>query len=125
MKHSGPIPVSGEREAAEALVRAADPVRGDVAMAPRHLNKKTNALYKTEICRNWDESGECRYGRSCQFAHGSTELRTVQRHCQWKTKTCLAWINGGCTYGSRCCYARESLLLLLSSSFFFCFSLGC
>jgi hypothetical protein len=79
--------------------------------APRHLNKKTNTLYKTEMCRNWAEMGECRYGRSCQFAHGKRELRTVHRHGQWKTKTCLAWLNGGCTYGSRCCYAREYCLL--------------
>lgn len=76
-------------------------------MVPRHLNKKTNTLYKTEMCRNWDESGECRYGRSCQFAHGGKDLRHVDRHGQWKTKTCLAWVNGGCTYGSRCCYARK------------------
>ncbi|KAI5776178.1 hypothetical protein EDC01DRAFT_625673, partial [Geopyxis carbonaria] len=65
--------------------------------------------YKTEMCKNWSEIGECRYGRSCQFAHGKKELRYVQRHGQWKTKTCLAWANGGCTYGSRCCYARESI----------------
>lgn len=79
-------------------------------LPPRHLNKKTNALYKTEMCRNWNEIGECRYGRSCQFAHGKKELRTVPRHGQWKTKTCMAWLHGGCTYGSRCCYARELLL---------------
>lgn len=79
-------------------------------LPPRHLNKKTNALYKTEMCRNWNEIGECRYGRSCQFAHGKKELRTVPRHGQWKTKTCMAWLHGGCTYGSRCCYARGLLL---------------
>ena len=112
--------MAGEKRAADTLVQPANPICGDTVLAPRHLNKKTNALYKTEICRNWDESGECRYGRSCQFAHGGAELRTVQRHCQWKTKTCLAWINGGCTYGSRCCYAREPplfLFLFLSLSF--------
>ncbi|KAH0613843.1 uncharacterized protein H6S33_005729 [Morchella sextelata] len=77
------------------------------SLPPRHLNKKTNALYKTEMCRNWNEIGECRYGRSCQFAHGKKELRIVPRHGQWKTKTCMAWLHGGCTYGSRCCYAHE------------------
>jgi hypothetical protein len=102
-----------ENVASQALVRAAELIRGDcVIQSPRHSNKKTNTLYKTEMCRNWDESGECRYGRSCQFAHGSSELRTVKRHGQWKTKTCLAWVNGGCTYGSRCCYARKFPLIL-------------
>jgi hypothetical protein len=76
-------------------------------LPPRHLNKRTNTLYKTEMCRNWNEVGDCRYGRSCQFAHGQKELRVVARHGQWKTKTCMAWLHGGCTYGSRCCYARE------------------
>jgi len=80
-------------------------------LPPRHLDKKTNALYKTEMCRNWNEVGDCRYGRSCQFAHGQKELRVVARHGQWKTKTCMAWLHGGCTYGSRCCYAREHLVL--------------
>ncbi|KAI5850609.1 hypothetical protein BZA05DRAFT_374237 [Tricharina praecox] len=82
--------------------------RQSVPLTPRHANKKTNNLYKTEMCRNWSEVGECKYGKSCQFAHGAQELRVVQRHGQWKTKTCLAWVNGGCTYGSRCCYARKS-----------------
>lgn len=87
------------------------------SLPPRHLNKKTNALYKTEMCRNWNEIGECRYGRSCQFAHGKKELRIVPRHGQWKTKTCMAWLHGGCTYGSRCCYARkfQSLFQLIVS----------
>ncbi|KAF8429671.1 hypothetical protein EV426DRAFT_557052 [Tirmania nivea] len=68
---------------------------------------KYNPLYKTEMCRNWSEMGHCRYGRTCQFAHGRTELRQVPRHNQWKTKTCGAWLNGTCSYGHRCCYARE------------------
>jgi len=80
-------------------------------LPPRHLDKRTNALYKTEMCRNWNEVGDCRYGRSCQFAHGQRELRDVARHGQWKTKTCMAWLHGGCTYGSRCCYAREPLVI--------------
>ncbi|XP_008811573.1 zinc finger CCCH domain-containing protein 9-like [Phoenix dactylifera] len=34
-----------------------------------------NSLYKTEICRSWDELGFCRYGSKCQYAHGKEELR--------------------------------------------------
>lgn len=37
-------------------------------------------LYKTELCRSWEEKGSCRYGSKCQFAHGEEELRLVQRH---------------------------------------------
>lgn len=30
--------------------------------------------YKTELCKNW-ESGHCRFGAACTFAHGEFELR--------------------------------------------------
>jgi len=36
--------------------------------------------YKTELCRSWEETGYCRYGDKCQFAHGRQELRIVTRH---------------------------------------------
>ncbi|ERM95892.1 hypothetical protein AMTR_s00060p00156120 [Amborella trichopoda] len=36
-------------------------------------------LYKTDICRAWDDRGACRYGSKCQFAHGKEELRPVMR----------------------------------------------
>lgn len=31
--------------------------------------------YKTKMCRNFMETGKCRYGRVCQFAHGTKELK--------------------------------------------------
>ena len=31
--------------------------------------------YKTKMCRNYMETGKCRYGRVCQFAHGTKELK--------------------------------------------------
>ncbi|XP_030944776.1 uncharacterized protein LOC115969298 [Quercus lobata] len=33
------------------------------------------SVNKTDICRSWEESGTCRYGFKCQFAHGKEELR--------------------------------------------------
>lgn len=79
---------------------------------PRHANPKTNELYKTELCKNHEETGTCKYGRACQFAHGRDELRPILRHEHWRSKTCLAWLHGGCSYGSRCCYARRFLFML-------------
>ena len=32
-------------------------------------------MYKTRMCRNYTETGRCKYGRVCQFAHGMKELR--------------------------------------------------
>lgn len=46
---------------------------------PSANNRKTS-LYKTELCRSWEEKGSCRYGPKCQFAHGEEELKKVQRH---------------------------------------------
>ncbi|KAK1301317.1 hypothetical protein QJS10_CPB12g01323 [Acorus calamus] len=35
------------------------------------------SLYKTEICGSWIDSGFCRFGPRCQFAHGKEELRPL------------------------------------------------
>jgi hypothetical protein len=43
-------------------------------------NNRKLGLYKTELCRSWEEKGTCRYGTKCQFAHGEEELRRVSRH---------------------------------------------
>lgn len=43
-------------------------------------NNRKLGLYKTELCRSWEEKGSCRYGAKCQFAHGEEELRKVSRH---------------------------------------------
>jgi Zinc finger C-x8-C-x5-C-x3-H type (and similar) len=43
-------------------------------------NNRKLGLYKTELCRSWEEKGTCRYGTKCQFAHGEDELRIVSRH---------------------------------------------
>ena len=43
-------------------------------------NNRKLGLYKTELCRSWEEKGSCRYGGKCQFAHGEDEIRKVARH---------------------------------------------
>jgi hypothetical protein len=52
-----------------------------------------NPLYKTELCRSWEETGACRYGAKCQFAHGGEELRQVQRHPKYKTEASHAFFS--------------------------------
>lgn len=60
-------------------------------------------LYKTEFCRSWRETGTCRYGAKCQFAHGEHELRPVLRHPKYKTEVCRNFSETGtCPYGTRC-----------------------
>ncbi|KAJ3046815.1 hypothetical protein HK097_000488, partial [Rhizophlyctis rosea] len=66
---------------------------------------KKLSLYKTELCRSWEETGYCRYASKCQFAHSIVELRPVDRHPKYKTEMCKTfWEKGTCPYGKRCCF---------------------
>lgn len=64
--------------------------------------------YKTELCRGFQETGSCKYGTKCQFAHGEEELRGLYRHPKYKTEPCRTFYNFGyCPYGSRCHFIHE------------------
>ncbi|KAM4627922.1 uncharacterized protein ACJ7VT_002812 [Polymixia lowei] len=64
--------------------------------------------YKTELCRGYQESGSCKYGSKCQFAHGEAELRGLYRHPKYKTEPCRTFYNFGyCPYGMRCHFIHE------------------
>lgn len=67
------------------------------------------SLYKTELCRSFEETGTCRYGNKCQFAHGKAELRPVARHPKYKTEVCKTFYTvGTCPYGKRCRFIHTS-----------------
>ncbi|KAK7064516.1 hypothetical protein R3P38DRAFT_3165546 [Favolaschia claudopus] len=73
-------------------------------------NNRKLGLYKTELCRSWEEKGTCRYAGKCQFAHGEEELRNVTRHPKYKTEICRTfWVSGSCPYGKRCCFIHTEL----------------
>lgn len=66
-------------------------------------NQGNSSRYKTELCRPFEESGSCKYGDKCQFAHGGHELRTLARHPKYKTELCRTYhTTGFCPYGPRC-----------------------
>lgn len=70
--------------------------------------EKRARLYKTEICRTFEETGTCRYGARCQFAHTPAELRPTPRHPRYKTEVCRTyWELGTCPYGKRCCFIHD------------------
>jgi len=67
-------------------------------------------LYKTELCRAYEERGQCRYGEKCQFAHGHADLRSLDRHPKYKTEMCRTYHSTGfCPYGSRCHFVHNEL----------------
>ncbi|XP_067638505.1 protein TIS11 isoform X2 [Eurosta solidaginis] len=72
---------------------------------PQQIN---TSRYKTELCRPFEEAGECKYGEKCQFAHGYHELRNLQRHPKYKTEYCRTFHSVGfCPYGPRCHFVHN------------------
>jgi butyrate response factor 1 len=72
--------------------------------------KKQKSLYKTELCRNWEETNHCRYGMKCQYAHGAADLRELDRHPKYKTQKCRTFHQtGSCPYGARCTFRHFNL----------------
>ena len=63
--------------------------------------------YKTELCRNWMQEGECEFDKECAYAHGQKELVQKQPsyHKNYKTKICKNFHEntpGKCSYGEKC-----------------------
>ena len=56
------------------------------------------------MCKNFEAQGRCRYGPSCNYAHGLEDLR--QRSTpHFKARNCAFFLEKGvCPYGPRCQY---------------------
>jgi hypothetical protein len=89
-----------------------------------------NNKYKTALCNNFEQSGECRLGDRCHFAHGKEELRNVfdplppnkgmtrsgpkpiqnysggSQPPNYKTSKCRFYESGHCKYGKSCNFAH-------------------
>lgn len=66
--------------------------------------------YKTELCKSWLTTGNCKYCQKCQFAHGEDELRPVLRHPKYKTEICRSYSSTGtCPYGNRCRFIHSDV----------------
>jgi len=68
--------------------------------------------YKTELCKNWELRGTCKFGDKCSFAHGRHELQNkTALHTKYKTKPCKQYHQiGYCPYGQRCQYLHKEAL---------------
>lgn len=65
--------------------------------------------YKRELCNNYRETGWCRYGLNCNYAHGREELRTKTHGNKKINKTCMHYHGIGiCMFGIRCRYIHET-----------------
>eukprot|EP01012_Entosiphon_sulcatum_P015967 TRINITY_DN2093_c0_g1_i1.p1 TRINITY_DN2093_c0_g1~~TRINITY_DN2093_c0_g1_i1.p1 ORF type:complete len:403 (+),score=29.16 TRINITY_DN2093_c0_g1_i1:172-1380(+) len=65
---------------AAALAAASGPAAalGAVAAAAILSNPALNPRFKTKLCTNWQQTGNCPYRHTCLFAHGTAELRSLQ-----------------------------------------------
>ena len=76
----------------------------DLNYQPNNVKKSVPIKYKTEIWRNWENEGFCRFGDECIFAHGSQELnRKVTVASNYKTKICKQFTEHPfyCPYGEK------------------------
>lgn len=66
-------------------------------------------LYKTEMCILMQETGKCRWGLHCKFAHTKTELRHRPRCAKFKTEPCHNYHDPEkeCRFGSKCQYYHD------------------
>jgi len=66
---------------------------------------KQKHLYKTVLCRLWEETGACKFGDRCHYAHGAPDLRPVQKHPKYKTEKCRMFHETGiCPFGQGCSF---------------------
>ncbi|KAF9535500.1 hypothetical protein CPB83DRAFT_888206 [Crepidotus variabilis] len=112
-QYSGPYGLGAPATAQSGIPlenSATSPVSSNGQQGGPSANNRKLGLYKTELCRSWEEKGSCRYGAKCQFAHGEEELRRVSRHPKYKTEICKTfWVSGSCPYGKRCCFIHTEL----------------
>ena len=85
-----------------SLQRAAS----QITDAARELH---TAKSKTESCRNWANTGTCRYGAACRFAHG--DVQSVQSSpvhtAPARKRICPYHQNGHCLKGANCNYSHD------------------
>lgn len=75
--------------------------------ADRNAFFHNQSKYKRELCNNYRESGWCRYGLNCNYAHGEEELRGDFRR-EKINKKCMHYHGIGiCMFGTRCRYIHD------------------
>merc|ERR1712100_403077 len=63
---------------------------------------------KRDLCRKFQDTGNCNRGSTCPNAHGEAELGKLAFVLYDKVKLtiCNAWERGRCSYGGKCLHAH-------------------
>jgi len=94
-------------------IDSADTQIGELLNSTLKPKKKTavdDTKYKTELCKKFEGTGYCPYGKKCKFAHGKEELneKFLSNKRRYKSKKCNSFHTVmTCPYGSRCLFAHE------------------
>ena len=90
------------------------PVAADRPAYERAFEQTGVLRFKSKLCKPFEETGRCRYGSSCNFAHGAEELsggRTERDAFKddflKKTRMCRHFVTQGvCPFGDTCGFAH-------------------
>jgi hypothetical protein len=82
---------------------------------------KLDPKYKTELCKKFQNTGQCPYGYKCRFAHGKDELISKNQGKNYKKRLCKSFYEKGyCPYGSRCNFRHfEKSLSEINISYYY------
>jgi len=82
---------------------------------------KFDPKYKTELCKKFQNTGQCPYGYKCRFAHGEEELISKHKGKNYKKRPCKTFFEKGfCPYGSRCNFQHnEKSFFDINFSFYY------
>ncbi|CAE7311005.1 zfp36l2-A [Symbiodinium natans] len=72
-------------------------------MPSEYTPEVVQSLKNTRMCK-FVESGHCRRGQACNFAHSKEDLRPQPNLVS--TRLCAQFSAGGCRYGRRCRFAH-------------------
>jgi hypothetical protein len=124
---SGTAAAPASAPAPAASTQAVSPTPASRPSTRRQIEEESERpaqLYKTRMCKNFEQNGSCKFGEKCNFAHGKEELRrgggaasTVSAGRSgnsgsgsaatgFKKRLCERFAGGSCLYGSRCTFAH-------------------
>jgi hypothetical protein len=94
--------------------RGAKKCKKEKTPSPTLAHSTYKVKFKTELCKNYELQGSCKFGDACCYAHGMRELRDkTHLNSNYKSKICKHFHGqGGCPYGLR------YLLLILDANMF-------
>jgi len=81
----------------------------ELPIPPKNNHMYHETRYKTELCRQFEEYGNCEYADRCLFAHGTHELKEMKnRHPKYKSELCSSFDELGlCQFGKRCSFRHQ------------------